>query len=151
MKKLCASSCHHISLHVMFFLRSNTLTGSVILRRTPCSMLSNGSRGGSIMGNGHVVAVTSIDHSRAFDSVDHGALLTKLEWYGIDARWFESYLGDRRSVVRGGSLALPLSHGAVAQPGFHFGRVRALGAGPLFSLAPVGVRWAPYTKCPCRG
>ena len=61
--------------------------------------------------NGHVVAVTSIDLSRAFDSVDHGALLTKLEWYGIDARWFESYLGDRRQVVRGGSLALPLSHG----------------------------------------
>ena len=61
--------------------------------------------------NGHVVAVTSIDLSRAFDSVDHGALLTKLEWYVIDARWFESYLGDRRQVVRGGSLALPLSHG----------------------------------------
>ena len=60
---------------------------------------------------GHVVAVTSIDLSRAFDSVDHGVLLTKLEWYGIDARWFESYLGDRRQVVRGGSLSLPLSHG----------------------------------------
>ena len=102
------------------------------------------------MGNGHVVAVTSIDHSRSFDSVDHGALLTKLEWYGIDARWFESYLGDRRSVVRGGSLALPLSHGAVAQPGFHFGGgVRALGAGPPFLLSAG--RWAPYTKCPCRG
>ena len=60
---------------------------------------------------GHVAAITSIDLSRAFDSVDHGVLLTKLQWYGIDARWFGSYLGGRRQVVRGGSLSLPLSHG----------------------------------------
>ena len=60
---------------------------------------------------GHVAAITSIDLSRAFDSVDHGVLLTKLQWYGIDARWFGSYLGGRRQVVRGGSLSLQLSHG----------------------------------------
>ena len=60
---------------------------------------------------GHVAAVTSIDLSRAFDSVDHGVLLKKLQWYGIDVKWFESYLGGRRQVVRGGSLSLPLSHG----------------------------------------
>ena len=45
---------------------------------------------------GHVAAVTSIDLSRAFDSVDHGVLLKKLQWYGIDVKWFESYLGGRR-------------------------------------------------------
>ena len=45
---------------------------------------------------GHVAAVTSIDLSRAFDSVDHGVLLTKLKWYGIDVAWFKTYLGDRR-------------------------------------------------------
>ena len=61
--------------------------------------------------DGHVVAVTSIDLSRAFDSVDHGVLLTKLCWYGIDPAWFRSYLTGRRQVVRGGSLSLPLSHG----------------------------------------
>ena len=60
---------------------------------------------------GHVAAVTSIDLSRAFDSVDHGVLLTKLKWYGIDVAWFKSYLGDRRQVVRGGSLSLPVSCG----------------------------------------
>ena len=60
---------------------------------------------------GDVAAVTSIDLSRAFDSVDHGVLLCKLNWYGIDPRWFESYLSGRRQVVRGGSLSLPLSHG----------------------------------------
>ena len=60
---------------------------------------------------GDIVAVTSIDLSRAFDSVDHGVLLTKLCWYGIDPAWFRSYLTGRRQVVRGGSLSLPLSYG----------------------------------------
>ena len=60
---------------------------------------------------GHVAAVTSVDLSRAFDSVDHDILLRKLSWYGIDARWFRSYLECRRQVVRGGTLSLPLSHG----------------------------------------
>ena len=60
---------------------------------------------------GHIVAVTSVDLSRAFDSVDHDILLAKLSWYGIDPGWFASYLGGRRQVVRGGSLSLPISHG----------------------------------------
>ena len=60
---------------------------------------------------GDVVAVTSIDLSRAFDSVDHGVLLTKLGWYGVDPKWFQSYLSGRRQVVRGGTLTLPMSHG----------------------------------------
>ena len=61
--------------------------------------------------DGEVVAVSSVDLSRAFDSVDHDVLLTKLCWYGIDPDWFRSYLAGRRQVVRGGSLSLPLSHG----------------------------------------
>ena len=60
---------------------------------------------------GHIVAVTSIDLSRAFDSIDHDVLLSKMNWYGIDPQWFASYLGGRRQVVRGGSLSLPMSHG----------------------------------------
>ena len=60
---------------------------------------------------GHIVAATSIDLSKAFDSVDHEILLEKLQWYGVDPRWFRSYLADRRQVVRGGSLSLSLSHG----------------------------------------
>ena len=65
--------------------------------------------------DGEVVAVTSIDLNRAFDSggqlVDHDILLTKLCWYGINPDWFRSYLAGRRQVVRGGSFSLPLSHG----------------------------------------
>ena len=60
---------------------------------------------------GNVVTLTSIDLSRAFDSVDHNILIDKLCWYGIDPSWFRSYLVGRQQVVRGGSLSLPLSHG----------------------------------------
>ena len=59
---------------------------------------------------GDVAALTSIDLSKAFDSVDHSMLLNKLEWYGISSRWFSSYLSGRSQVVRS-SAALPLSHG----------------------------------------
>ena len=61
--------------------------------------------------NGRVASMVSLDLSKAFDSVDHPVLLRKLQWYGIDPRWFRSYLSDRRQVVRGGTLFLPLTHG----------------------------------------
>ena len=50
--------------------------------------------------------------SKAFDSVDHDALLTKLPWYGItDVSWFSSYLSNRRQTVRGGDVTLPVTCG----------------------------------------
>ena len=61
---------------------------------------------------GDVTSLTSIDLSKAFDSVDHSMLLNKLEWYGISSRWFSSYLSGRSQLVRGATTAaLPLSHG----------------------------------------
>lgn len=61
--------------------------------------------------NGDVTCLTSIDLSKAFDSVDHSLLLNKLEWYGTSSRWFGSYLSGRSQLVRGGTDALPLTHG----------------------------------------
>ena len=61
---------------------------------------------------GLVSSVTTIDLSKAFDSVDHDALLTKLPWYGItDVSWFSSYLSNRRQTVRGGYVTLPVTCG----------------------------------------
>ena len=61
---------------------------------------------------GDVTSLTSIDLSKAFDSVDHSMLLNKLGWYGISSSWFSSYLSGRSQLLRGGSTAaLPLSHG----------------------------------------
>ena len=61
---------------------------------------------------GEVTSLTSIDLSKAFDSIDHQLLLDKLGWYGISSPWFSSYLSGRSQLVRGGTTAaLPLSHG----------------------------------------
>ena len=53
--------------------------------------------------SGYVSSTVAANLSKAFDSVDHGVLLCKLEWYGIDPSWFASYLSGRSQVVRGGS------------------------------------------------
>ena len=44
--------------------------------------------------NGLLNGVVFIDLKKAFDTIDHGILLQKLECYGADTagiRWFESY------------------------------------------------------------
>ena len=61
---------------------------------------------------GLVSSVTTVDLSKAFDSVDHDVLLTKLSWYGItDIDWFCSYLSGRAQIVRGGRHCLPMTCG----------------------------------------
>ena len=63
---------------------------------------------------GRVTSLVTADTSKAFDSVEHGRLLEKLGWYGIDDRWFCAWLSDRTQSVRGGPGAeLPVTHGVV--------------------------------------
>ena len=62
--------------------------------------------------SGLLSSVTTVDLSKAFDSVDHDVLLTKLSWCGVmDTDWFKSYLTGRKQIVRGGRLCLPMSCG----------------------------------------
>ena len=62
---------------------------------------------------GLIASISAIDTSKAFDSVEHGRLLEKLSWYGIDHHWFRDWLSGRRQRVRGGKDVLPLSHGVI--------------------------------------
>ena len=62
---------------------------------------------------GQVAALTAIDTSKAFDSVEHDRLLDKLGWYSVDHHWFHDWLCDRRQRLRDGNDVLPLTHGVV--------------------------------------
>ena len=52
--------------------------------------------------NGDDVIGVYLDFSKAFDTVDHGTLLLKLEHNGVRGsalKWFKSYLSDRQQYV----------------------------------------------------
>ena len=54
------------------------------------------------MDKGHLVGMVLLDFQKAFDTVDHGILLMKVETLGFSQdviRWFQSYLSDRRQLV----------------------------------------------------
>ena len=56
------------------------------------------------MEKGRVTALTLIDLSAAFDTIDHLTLISRLSsWYGISGTaldWFTSYLSDRCQQVK---------------------------------------------------
>ena len=55
-----------------------------------------------ILENGEFVIGVYLDFSKAFDSVDHEILLSKLSHYGIRGNclnWFQSYLSNRKQCV----------------------------------------------------
>ena len=65
--------------------------------------------------NGLINSVLFLDLKKAFDTVDHGILLKKLQLYGLDSQavqWFKSYLSNRcYSTNANGTLSdyLPIS------------------------------------------
>ena len=66
------------------------------------------------MGKGDVTALTLLDLSAAFDTIDHGLLLDRLGvWFGIEGdalKWVESYLSNRCQLISiQGKLSIPMS------------------------------------------
>jgi len=63
------------------------------------------------MDKGNVTALTLLDLSAAFDTIDHSILLQRLEtWFGIRdsaLAWLSSYLKDRNQQVRLGEFTSP--------------------------------------------
>ena len=83
-------------------------------RSTESAMLDAVSHITQIIDEHMIACLTTIDTSKAFDSVQHGRLLEKMGWYGVDTHWFSNWLRDRHQRVRGGSLeTAPITHGVV--------------------------------------
>lgn len=56
-----------------------------------------------LMDKGKYIVAVFIDLKRAFETIDRGILLQKLKSYGIKStalKWLESYLSDRKQVVK---------------------------------------------------
>ena len=59
------------------------------------------------MDSGKAVALTLLDLSAAFDTIDHDILFNSLrDWFGVDGtvlRWIKSYLSNRKQKVKLGN------------------------------------------------
>ena len=75
------------------------------------------------MAKGSVTALTLLDLSATFDTIDHTILLNRLNVYygisGLALGWFKSYLSGRTHLVKLGST---LSHPAALQYGLPLGQ-----------------------------
>ena len=89
------------------------------------------------MDNGKVTALTLLDMSAAFDTIDHSTLLERLHGHfgisGTGFRWFKSYISNRQQRVHiDGSLSCPQD--------LHFGVPQGSVLGPfLFCLYTTSI------------
>ena len=85
---------------VNFFLTDNKLlstsqSGFRSLHSTVTALLEATNDWAYNIDHGNVNAVVFLDLKKAFDTVDHAIILSKLNAYGIGSEWFKSYLSDR--------------------------------------------------------
>ncbi len=83
-------------------LLSNKQFGFRVRRSTDMAVILVSDMIRQVAGKGKLVGAVFLDLSRAFDTINHGNLLTKLATYGIrgdELEWFTSYLFQRTQVV----------------------------------------------------
>ena len=85
-------SSHHLFSHSQHGFRPNHSTDTALLTVTDKVF--------SAMDHSDVTLLCLLDLSKCFDVIPHDRLLDKLRLYGVDVRWFDSYLTDHYQKVR---------------------------------------------------
>ena len=82
-----------------------------------------------------VALLCMLDLSKCFDVIPHDRLLVKLEQYGVDVRWFVSYLAVL-SIYQQVMIRTPDGHSTLSQPLINpIGTYQGSALGPLlFSM-----------------
>ena len=83
---------HHLFSPNQHGFRMNHSTDTALLTLTDHVFRSMDKR--------EITLLCLLDCSRRFDCIPHGALLRKLELYGVDTRWFQSYLVNHYQHVQ---------------------------------------------------
>ena len=86
--------------------------------------------------NKHNVACVMLDLSKAFHTIDHSILLSKLELYGVRGQplaWFQSYLTDRKLRVKCRTISSPTETKSEYHS-IHYGTPQGSCLGPLIFL-----------------
>jgi len=83
---------HHLLYEHQSGFRSNHSTNTCLVNITDFIRTE--------ISKGHYVGMVALDVQKAFDSVNHEILCSKLELMGIKSNWFQSYLSDRKQVVK---------------------------------------------------
>ena len=96
---------HHVLCHQQYGFRPGQSTEAALLDAVTYATDN--------IDRGMMTSLVTADTSKAFDSVEHGRLLDKLEWYGVHRDWFSAWLRGRTQTVRGGSCALEVTHGVI--------------------------------------
>ena len=100
MKKSCTNTClHFLSITISYF-KTNLDSGEIIPQYIALVQITEIIK--ESIDKGKYGCGIFIDLRKAFDTVNHGILLKKLEHYGIRDNmldWFQSYLSDRKQYV----------------------------------------------------
>ena len=112
---------HHLFSPCQHGFRTHHSTESALLAMT--DRLLEG------MDRQQMTLLCMLDLSKCFDTIPHGRLLTKLQQYCIDIRWFTSYLCDHYQQV---SARLPDGRNALSRPMLNpIGTYQGSALGPL--------------------
>ena len=77
-----------------------------------------------LMDKSNITGMVLLDLQKAFDTVDHGVLLMKLEAIGLNAdslRWFQSYLSAKTQLVDVHGICSSFANVTLCPTGFHIG------------------------------